>query len=60
MRSKIQILSSLAFNCFINKKMLIRKGINFIDETDIKNANLLGYKIKHIGLSEISENLFKG
>ena len=24
-RSKIQILSSLAFNCFINKKILIKK-----------------------------------
>ncbi len=54
-RSKIQILSSLAFNCFINKNNVSQEGINFIDETDIKNANLLGYKIKHIGFSEISE-----
>ena len=54
-RSKIQILSSLAFNCFINKNNVNQEGINFIDETDIKNANLLGYKIKHIGFSEISE-----
>ena len=54
-RSKVQILSSLAFNCFINKKNINQEGINFIDETDIKNANILGYKIKHIGLSEISE-----
>ena len=54
-RSKIQILSSLAFNCFINKTNINQEGINFIDEIDIKNANMLGYKIKHIGFSEISE-----
>ncbi len=54
-RSKIQILSSLAFNCFINKNNINQEGINFIDEIDIKNANMLGYKIKHIGFSEISE-----
>ena len=53
-RSKVQILSSLAFNCFINKKNINQEGINFIDEIDIKNANILGYKIKHIGFSEIS------
>ena len=52
-RSKVQILSSLAFNCFINKKNINQEGINSIDEIDIKNANILGYKIKHIGLSEI-------
>ena len=54
-RSKVQILSSLAFNSFINKKNINQEGINFIDEIDIKNANLLGYKIKHIGFSEISD-----
>ena len=54
-RSKVQILSSLAFNCFLNKTNINQEGINFIDEIDIKNANMLGYKIKHIGFSEISE-----
>ena len=52
-KSKIQILSSLAFNCFISNKKINLEGINFIDEIDIKNANNLGYKIKHLGLSEI-------
>ena len=52
-KSKIQILSALAFNCFINKKNINVEGINFIDKIDIKNANILGYKIKHLGLSEI-------
>jgi len=52
-KSKIQILSSLAFNCLINKSKINLEGINNIDEIDIKNADALGYKIKHIGLSEI-------
>ena len=52
-KSKIQILSALAFNCFVNNKNINVEGINFIDKTDIKNANVLGYKIKHLGLSEI-------
>ena len=52
-KSKIQILSSLAFNSFINKSNINLEGINNIDEIDIKNAEILGYKIKHLGLSEI-------
>ncbi len=52
-KSKIQILSSLAFNSFINKSKINVEGINYIDEIDIKNADILGYKIKHLGLSEI-------
>ena len=52
-RSKLKILSSLAFNCLINNSKINLEGINFIDEIDIKNANILGYKIKHLGLSEI-------
>ena len=53
-KSKIQILSALAFDCFINKTKINVEGINFIDNNDIKNANILGYKIKHLGISEIS------
>ena len=52
-KSKIQILSSLAFNSFINKSKINLEGINNIDDIDIINADNLGYKIKHIGLSEI-------
>ena len=52
-KSKIQILSALAFNCFINKTKINVEGINFIDKNDIKNANILGYKIKLLGLSEV-------
>ena len=54
-KSKVQILSSLAFNCFINHSKINLEGINFIDEIDIKNANILGYKIKHLGISEIEK-----
>ena len=54
-KSKVQILSSLAFNCFINQSNINLEGINFIDEIDIKNANILGYKIKHLGISEIDK-----
>ena len=52
-KSKIQILSSLAFNSFINNSKINLEGINNIDEIDINNAEILGYKIKHLGLSEI-------
>ena len=54
-KSKIQILTALAFNCLINKSKINLEGINLIDEVDIKNANILGYKIKHLGLSELSK-----
>jgi homoserine dehydrogenase len=52
-KSKIQILSSLAFNCFINKSKINLEGINNVDQIDIKNARILGYKIKHLGVAEI-------
>ena len=52
-KSKIQILSSLAFNSFINKSKINLEGINNIDQIDIGNAETLGYKIKHLGLSEM-------
>ena len=52
-KSKIQILSSLAFNCFINKSKINVEGVNNVDQTDIKNAGILGYKIKHLGVAEL-------
>ena len=53
--SKLKILSSLCFNSFINHKIHV-EGINFIDSTDIDNANKLGYKIKLLGVSDIINN----
>ena len=54
--SKLKILTSLAFNSFINNKSILVEGIKDIDHTDIKNANQLGYKIKLLGIAERKEN----
>ena len=54
--SKLQILTALSFNSFINSKQINIEGIKNIDQTDIINANQLGYKIKLLGVSEIINN----
>ena len=53
--SKLKILSSLCFNSFLNNKIHV-EGIKHIDKEDIDNANVLGYKIKLIGYSELINN----
>jgi homoserine dehydrogenase len=53
--SKLKILSSLCFNCFINHNIYV-EGISHIDKQDIDNANKLGYKIKLIGYAELLNN----
>ena len=50
--SKLKILSSLAFNSFINKNVYV-EGIKHIDQADIHNSNKLGFKIKLLGTAEI-------
>ena len=55
-KSKIQILSSLAFNSFINKSKITVEGIQSIDQVDITNAKILGYKIKHLAIAELKKN----
>tara|TARA_B100000945_G_scaffold304095_1_gene289263 strand:- start:1991 stop:3289 length:1299 start_codon:yes stop_codon:yes gene_type:complete len=55
-KSKIQILSSLAFNSLINRSKINIEGINNIDQIDIKNAKILGYKIKHLAIAELKNN----
>jgi len=50
--SKLKILSSLSFNCFINNQIFV-EGISNIDKSDIINAKQLGYKIKLLGVSEL-------
>ncbi len=55
-KSKIQILSSLAFNSFINKSKIMVNGIEDVDQVDISNAKVLGYKIKHLAIAEIKNN----
>tara|TARA_A100001011_G_scaffold390966_1_gene475439 strand:+ start:128 stop:1423 length:1296 start_codon:yes stop_codon:yes gene_type:complete len=53
--SKLKILSSLCFNSFIDNNIHI-EGINSIDRIDIKNADILGYKIKLLGFAELIDN----
>ncbi len=55
-KSKIQILSSLAFNSFINKSKITVEGIQNIDQVDIINAKILGYRIKHLAIAELKKN----
>ena len=54
--SKLKILAALSFNSFINNNSILVEGIQEIDQTDINNANLLGYKIKLIGIAELMNN----
>ena len=54
--SKIQILSSLAFNSFINRSKINVEGIKNVDQVDIINAKLLGYTIKHLAIAELKSN----
>ncbi len=54
--SKIKILTALSFNSFIDNKSIFVEGIKNIDQTDINNANLLGYKIKLFGIAELINN----
>ena len=43
---KLKILTALSFNSYINNKDISVEGITKVDRFDIKNASLLGYKIK--------------
>ena len=54
--SKLKILTALSFNSFINNKDITVEGINNLDQTDINNANVLGYKIKLLGVAETFGN----
>ncbi len=53
--AKLKILSSLCFNSFLNNNIHV-EGIKTIDKDDIDNANMLGYKIKLLGYSEVINN----
>ena len=54
--SKIQILSALSFNSFINRSKINVEGIQNVDQVDISNAKLLGYRIKHLAIAELKKN----
>ena len=53
--AKLKILTSLCFNSYLNNNIHV-EGIKDIDQTDINNANKLGYKIKLLGYSERINN----
>ncbi len=53
--AKLKILSSLCFNSFLNNNVHI-EGIKEINKIDIDNANILGYKIKLLGVAEQIDN----
>lgn len=54
--SKLKILTALSFNSYINNKDISVEGITKVDRFDIKNASLLGFKIKLLGVSELKRN----
>ena len=53
---KIKILSSISYNKFLSKGKMLMEGIENIDQSDIVNAEKLGYKIRLLGISEIIQN----
>ncbi len=55
-KSKIKILSALAFNAKISKQNILCEGIENIDLPDVVNANNFGYKIKLLGKSQLINN----
>ena len=48
-------LPKLCFNSYINHNIYV-EGIKDVDQSDIINANKLGYKIKLLGVSEFKNN----
>jgi len=54
--AKIRILSSLAFNTKISKHKCLMDGIEKIELKDIEIANLLNFRIKLLGISELINN----
>ena len=54
--AKIKILSSLAFSINISKNKILTEGIQNLDQTDIRHAKNLGYKIKLLAIAEIKNN----
>lgn len=53
---KLTILSSIAFGVPINFDSVYAEGISKISQQDISYAAELGYKIKHLGISRLTED----
>ena len=54
--AKVRILSALSFNTTITKGNCLMDGIENIETKDIKMANILNFKIKLLGITEIINN----
>ncbi len=54
---KIAILSGLAFGGVIKREEITTKGINKLEEIDVKYANRLGYGVKLLAIAERVEQL---
>ena len=55
--AKVRILSALAFNKKITKNICLMEGIQNIDAKDIEIEKQLNFRIKLLGITEISNNL---
>jgi len=53
---KLSILSALAFGTSLNFEKVHIEGISSITLNDIKYAELLGYSVKHLGITRRAEN----
>lgn len=53
---KLCILSSIAFNSWVDFKDLYVEGINGINQIDLLYAKKLGYTIKHVAIAKRNEN----
>ena len=58
-KSKISILSALCFKTKIINKKFLTEGIEQIDLEDVEYAQKFNYKIKLLGISEITDNKIK-
>ena len=54
---KISILSSIAYQTELPLDNIFVEGIENISSMDIKYANELGYTIKHVGITAISDDM---
>jgi homoserine dehydrogenase len=53
---KLAILTSLAFGCRISADDIYMEGISNISQADIRAAGELGYRIKLLGVAQITES----
>jgi homoserine dehydrogenase len=52
---KLTILSSLAFGISLQFDACFTEGISQVSQEDVANAEALGYRIKHLGISRLTD-----